>query len=720
MIRRFFSQLFDSDQKPDEVGTTPTYVVLAGLAFGIAWLTYWPALSGGLLWDDAAHVTAPALRSLRGLVRIWAELGATQQYYPTLHTAFWIEHRLWGDAVIGYHAINLMLHTAAAGLFWAVLRELRIRGAGLAALLFLFHPVCVESVAWISEQKNTLSLVFYLGSALTYLKFDRERRAWLYAFGLILFLLALSTKSVTATLPAALLVVMWWKHGVLTWKRDGRPLLPWLIVGAGAGLFTAWVERTVIGANGADFDLTVGMRMVLAGRALAFYLGKLFWPVNLSFVYPRWTIDPAIGWQLLFPIVCGAALVILLARLPRQRGLVAAALVFSGTLFPALGFFNLYPFRYSYVADHFQYHASLAIFAAAGAGWAEWSEGVGLQAVRWRRLIPAVAACGILAVLAFQSHRQSPNYSDVETLYLATLEHNPGCVLAHNNLGMILARRGDSAAAIEHFRRAIEANPNYAEAEDNLGGELAKLPGREREAAAHFEAALRIHPDFPMAQINLANELALIPGRWPEAERHFQRALELKPNYAKAHNDLAIGLARIPGRRAEALDHYAAALRIDPGYAAARANFAFELSRDPGRIREALDQYAVALAADPAQAEAHNNFANLLAGIPGRQAEAMSHYEAALQVRADFAEAHNNLANELIKDPGRVAQALSHYEAAVRIKPDYAEAHNNLAIAYANEGRIEEAARHFQLAIKIRPDFQAARDNLSRLLAPHL
>ncbi len=685
----------------------------------VAWLVYWPALTGTLLWDDAAHVTAPALRSLHGLVRIWTELGATQQYYPTLHTAFWVEHRLWGDAAVGYHLVNLLLHAVAAVFFWAVLRELRVRGALLAALLFLLHPVCVESVAWIAEQKNTLSLVFYLAAALTYLKFDRERSARLYGYALILFLLALSTKSVTATLPAALLVVMWWKHGAFAWKRDVRPLLPWLLAGAGAGLFTAWVERTVIGASGADFDLTIGMRVVLAGRALTFYLGKLFWPADLSFVYPRWTIDPAMGWQMLLPIGWVVALLILLARLPRQRGTVAALFVFAGTLFPVLGFFNVYPFMYSYVADHFQYHASLGIFALVGAGWAAWGEGEQSQPLLWRQAVPAVAACAILAGLAFLTHRQSRNYSDVETLYLATLERNPDCVLAHNNLGMLLARRGDFAAAIAHFRRALEADPNYAEAEDNLGGELAKLPGHELEAVAHFEAALRIRPNFPLAQVNLANELALIPGRWPEAEQHYLKALELKPDYAKAHNDLAIGLAQIPGRRTEALAHYAAALRIDSDYTVARANYAFELSRDPGRLQEAIDQYQAALAANPAQAEAQNNFANLLAGIPGREAEAITHYESALRARPDYAEAHNNLANELVREPGGLAQALSHYEAAVRIKPDYAEAHNNLAIAYANEGRIDDAARHFQLAIEIRPDFQAARDNLRRLRAPN-
>ena len=617
---------------------------------------------------------------------------------------------------MGYHAVNVVLHAGAAGLFYAALRELDIKSAGVAALLFALHPVCVESVAWISEQKNTLSLVFYLTAALAYFKFERARTARSYAVASVLFLLALASKSVTATLPAALLVIGWWRRGGLRWGRDWRPLLPWLLAGAGAGLFTAWVERTVIGASGAAYDLTFPMRLVLAGRAAAFYLGKIVWPADLSFVYARWTIDASVWWQALFPVAGLAGLGWLFARLPRGRGLTAAALFFLGTLFPVLGFFNLYPFAYAYVADHFQYHASLGIFAMAAAGWSRWHEQERSQPSRWRRSAPAAAVFAILAALAVLTHRQSRIYADVETLYLATLEKNPECVLAHNNLGMLLARRGDSAAAIAHFRRAAAAGPGSAEAEDNWGGELAKLPGHELEAVAHFEAALRIRPGFPLAHLNLANELALIPGRWSDAERHYLRALALQPDYAKAHNDLAIGLARIPARQAEALDHYATALRLDPGYAVARANYAFELSRDPGRLRDALGHYATALAADPAQAEAQNNYANLLAGIAGREAEAVSHFKAALRARPEYAEAHNNLANELMKISGRAREALAHYEAAVRINPDYAEAHNNLAIAYAYEGRIDDAARHFRRAVQIRPDFQAARDNLRRLL----
>src|SRR5207248_7296885 len=176
---------------------------------------------------------------------IWTEPGATQQYYPVAHSAFWIEHRLWGDAVLGYHLVNIALHATSAFLLLLVLRSIGVPGAGVAAVIFALHPVNVESVAWISELKNTLSTMFYLAAALVYLRFDQSRgggarstRAYVTAF--VLFILAVASKTVTATLPGALLIVFWWRRRRLEWRRDVAPLVPFFVVGLAAGLVTAW------------------------------------------------------------------------------------------------------------------------------------------------------------------------------------------------------------------------------------------------------------------------------------------------------------------------------------------------------------------------------------------------------------------------------------------------------------------------------------------------
>src|SRR5580658_1590861 len=392
-------------------------IALAALLLGATLIAYSPALNGEFLWDDDGHVTKAALQSLHGLWRIWFEVGATQQYYPVLHSAFWIEHRLWGDSVLGYHLTNVLLHAVAACFVVWIVRLISLPGAWLAGFLFALHPVCVEAVAWIAEQKSTLSAVFYLGAAITYLRFDRTRRKTLYFGALGLFVLALLSKTVTATLPAALLLVFWWQRKQVSWKRDVRPLLPWFALGAAAGLFTAWVERRYVAAEGPDFELTLLQRCLLAGRAIFFYLGKLVWPVNLTFTYLRWKLDASACWQYGFPlgVLAIVAGLWLLAR--RRRGPLAAFLFFAGTLFPALGFFNVYPFLYSYVADHFQYLASLGIIVPAAWGWARWTRG---------SFIVAIIVVGLLGCLTW---RQSRLYRDPETFYRASLARNPNAWL---------------------------------------------------------------------------------------------------------------------------------------------------------------------------------------------------------------------------------------------------------------------------------------------------
>jgi protein O-mannosyl-transferase len=238
------------------------------LLFVATLVSHWQAIGGGFIWDDDAHVTRIDLRSLEGLWNIWFKLGATQQYYPLLHSIFWFEHAVWGDAANCYHIANILFHTLAVFLLVAVLRRLEIPGAWVAGFVFALHPVHVESVAWITEQKNTVSAVFYFLAAYRYIGYDQSRKSKDYWYAFAFFVLALLSKTVTATLPAALLVIFWWKRGKLSWKQDVYPLVPFFILGAIGGIFTAWVERVYIGAHGSDFLLTPLMRCLLAGHVI--------------------------------------------------------------------------------------------------------------------------------------------------------------------------------------------------------------------------------------------------------------------------------------------------------------------------------------------------------------------------------------------------------------------------------------------------------------------
>jgi tetratricopeptide (TPR) repeat protein len=622
---------------------------LAALLAATALLAYFPALRGGLLWDDDAHITRPELRSLAGLGRIWGELGATQQYYPVLHSAFWVEQRLWGDRVLGYHLANLVLHALAAGLVVVVMRRLALPGAWLGGFLFALHPVGVESVAWISEQKNTLSAVFYLASALVYLGFDRTRRPAAYGLALALFVLALLTKTVTATLPEALLVVAWWRHGRLAWRRDVLPLTPWLALGAVAGALTAWFERTYIGAQGDAFTLSLAQRGLIAGRALWFYLGKTFWPTDLIFIYPRWQVDPGVWWQWLYPASALAAFAGLAVLARRRRGPLAGALYFAGTLFPALGFVNVYPFLFSFVADHFQYLARLGVLVPIAAGAGRLAGRLGSAqgedpppAIRW--LGPAGAAC-LVAGLAWLTWRACGNYRDADTQYRAVLARNPDCWLAHYNLGISLEGRPDGlSAALEEYRATVRLEPGFADGHNNLAGALYRLNGDWAGAYREYREALRLRPTDAEAHNNLGNLLALVPARRSEAMSEFREALRLDPGMAQAHFNRANLLGASAASREEAIAEYRAALRLRPDYARAHNNLAILLAGLPDRQAEAIAEFRAALAADPANARIHQNLGVVLERVPGQRAEAQKELETALRLDPDLPAAREHLA----------------------------------------------------------------------------
>ncbi len=561
-------------------------------------IAYWPAMNGGVLWDDPGHITRPDLRPLHGLWRIWAEMGATQQYYPLLHSAFWIEHRLWGDAMFGYHLANVVLHSTAAILLVHVLRQLDVPGAMLAGFVFALHPVCVESVAWISEQKNTLSAVFYLASALVYL-----RGSSLTAFAL--FLCALLTKTVTATLPAALLLVVWWKRGRLTWKSDVVPLVPWFPVAIAAGLYTAWFEREIIGARGEDFSLTLVEQVLLAGRVVWFYLGKLLWPVDLMFWYPRWAIDSADWRPYLFPAAAlgltGA--LALLAR--RNRTPLAAFLFFCGTLVPVLGFFDVYPFRFSYVADHFQYLASLGIIVPFAAVLTLLCGS--LQPAR-RRV--AHAAIGVLvAALAVLTSQQSAMYVNAETLYRESIRRNPDAWIAYQNLGTLLVEEDSRVPeAISAYRAAFAIGPKTVRATTNVVMALIKGASRApntseglSQAVAYLEEALRIDPKSAEAHYVFGNVLALsgLPERLRDAIAHYEAALRIRPAHFRTHYNLGTLLMDVPERQAEAIAQLESAVRLEPDSLEAHVNLGMALANHPTRQSEAIPHLELALARRP-------------------------------------------------------------------------------------------------------------------------
>ena len=634
---------------------------------GLVCVAYARVFNAGFIWDDESHLTRnPCIVGPLGLKEVWTSARAV--YYPLVLTTFWTVHKFVGLSPWPYHLLNVLLHAGSAVLLWQILRQLNVRGAWLGAALWALHPVMVQSVAWVTELKNTQSGFFYLLSILCFLKWDEkppqqggalsrspqrrtgDRRSLIFALSLIFFILATLSKPSVVMLPAVIGLCIWWRTGRIYW-RDVAALAPFVLISALASVWTILEQKFHAGAIGAEWAQTWPDRLIIAGRAIWFYVAKLIWPHPLIFIYPRWEIDSS---QLMayLPLVAALAGIVALwlIRAKWSRAVFFAAAYYVVSLFPVLGFFSVYFFRYSFVSDHFQYLASMGPLALAGAGIVTGCNRLAasrrlsaLPSTWWRSatcMTPFAGICGVvLLALVFLTWRQTAVYHNVVTLYTATLTKNPGCWMAHYNLGITLNDQGDADRAIAHYRQAVELRPSYAEAHYNLGRLLAQK------------------------------------GQLDEALVHYEKALEINPADAEAHNNLGATLFA-NGRVDEAIAHYRKALAIQPDYADASCNLASALLSN-GDLDGAIAYYSACLAILPNQAEAQYNLASALFQT-GRMDEAIAHYQKVLELRPESADARANLGSIFLAK-GRVRDAIAQYRDALRIAPDNVAAQSNLA-----------------------------------------
>lgn len=640
----------------------PRHVLLgAGFIIVATLAVYMPAINGGFIWDDPEHITNNhTLRNVDGLIEIWTVPQSIPQWYPLVHTTFWIEYQLKDLRPRLYHLDNVLLHITSALLLWRLLTVLKVPGAWLAAAIFALHPVHVESVAWITERKNVLSCMFYLLTVLAYWRYihgGRDRRAeadsspprnvsetkpkslleWRYILALTLFVAALLSKTVTATLPAALLVLLWWKNGRLRWA-DVMPLIPFFIVGIGMGLFTAWLEVHHVGASSdriVELQLSLLDRLTLAGRVICFYAAKLVYPYPLMFIYRQWTVDWHVWWQWIFSFgVLGLLIALVVWRNRIGRGPAAALMLYCGTLFPVLGFFNVYPFRFSYVADHFQYHASIGMIALAAVGLCRL-----LSRGAWAVLVPLI----VLTVL------RTPAYKDAETIWRDTLAKNPNSWMVNTNLAHIVRGRAlasndpkDWAEADELYEKALKLAPHIHDTHANVGMSLGRR-GDIEGALNEFNEALKINPNFAPAYYGIA-QVYQKRGDMAAALQNYQEAIKYAPNYSEAYLGLGI-------------------------------------------VLEQLNQYLPALEA----------YREAIIGMP------------------EDAEAQYNLGSCSLR-LGMFAEAAFHLSEAVRIRPEWAQAWTNLGITQFRLGNEKEAVRSLRRALDIDPKLEPALVWMQRIL----
>lgn len=564
----------------------------AAIAIAV-FLLYLPALRGGFLWDDDVYVTKNfALRSAGGLVDIWKIPPTTRQYYPVTFTVAWAEYQLWGNAPLGHHAVNVLLHAANALLVWRILLCLGVPGAWLAAWLFAIHPVQVEAVAWVTQLRGVLSAFFALLSTLAFARYlDDGRRSRLLST-VLCCVLALLSKTQVCGLPIALLLLAWWKRPARI-----RPALPALMAMTAAAalvsLVTVWMEQPRVEVLVPMPQLDAWERALVAGRALWFYATNLLWPFDQRAIYGHWAIDSADPSQALFPLSAAGVLAALwMLRRRIGRGPFTGVAIFALAVAPAIGIIDFGFLLFSFVADHFEYLASVPLIAlaiAAGASLAPRPLGATLGVV-----VPAGLVLFSI-MLAGVSVERASTYADAERLWRQDIACDPHNAAAYNRLGNTLYNRGRYDEAVEAFRRAVEIDPNLADAQHNWARAL-QQQRKFDEALEQYRAALRLRPDSRAIRNSMGVALQL-KGDPDGALRIYEEALRLDPSFANAHNNIGtILLAR--GDVAAAIEQFEAALALQPAYSEAEDNLGYAL-KSAGRLQEAIPHFERAVRLDP-------------------------------------------------------------------------------------------------------------------------
>ena len=643
-------------------------------------IVYQPVWNAGYLWDDDHHLTAnPVIVGPLGLKEIWTTQAA--MICPLTLTTFWVEHALWGLAPLPYHLVNVLLQGASAVLLWRVLRNQDIPGAWLGAALWALHPVQVETVAYVTELKNTQSGFFYLLTILFFMKGlktsekngESETGRRFYLLTLFCAALAIASKFSTVVLPAVLGLFAWWE-GRWNWRQVIR-LAPVVLMSAVAIAVTlaphsrdeTRIDDTVVARSWPE-------RLITVGEAGWFYLGKLAWPHPLMFVYPLWKIDAG-KWLSFVPLVTLVAVFIVLWVYRRSvfRPCFFAFTYFLIVLSPFLGLIDEDFWTYSYVEDHLQYLASMGPLALVGAGIFR----MGVSPFPARPWLPPTVGATVLVILGMLSWSRAWAFQSDENLWRDTVLKNPDCAMARDNLGVIFLDRGEINESLAQFQRAVQIDSGNATATIDIGAAFLKM-GLLDKAIDQFRKAEKIDPHYPITYFKLGE--ALMQKEQVEgAISQFQEALAFAPDYALASNGLADAFLK-SGELDKAIDQYQKTLVINSHFPGTHYDLGIALIRS-GRQDEAMEQLREDIESNPQHAEAYYNVATLLS------------------------------------QKGEIDQALAQYQKALELRPDYADAHYNLGVALLQKGDGQDAAAQFSAVLQIDPQDRDAANNLAKAQA---
>ena len=735
-------------------------------------LAYWPLVHAGFIWDDTAWlVKNHAVHHWSGLPAIWWLISSSTQYYPLVYTAFLLQYKLWGLNTLDYHLVNIALQAVNAILLWRILKQLGLKSAWMVAAIFAIHPVQVETVGWVVEQKNLLSALFYFAAVSAWLRFTKlgrapgdnpvaglrptahhriamrcsVRTAW-YLLATLFYILALLAKTDACTLPVVLWLLIWWQRGHVRW-RDFIVMAPWLIFGAALAWVTIFMEHTMVGASGPAYQFSVAQRLLIAGKDLWFYPLKLLWPWPLLEVYPRWPVHALGGWQWLFPITACAVPILLLSLRGRiGRGPFIAVAFYGITIAPVLGFISFYTMIDTFVADHYQYLACIGLIALAAEGF--WFVVSGFwpgkrrrdpePATGNRKSVRAVVCGGaVLLLLAWRSNVQSRIYSPPIHIWTHVLKYNPDCPTALEEAGVYAATSGQVVQGMAWLMRAYHLTHGRQALTDANIGDLYRLYYHRYARAIHFyRLALRANPRhlYSIKRIVLCYEWLK---EWPQAQADLQRGLRDFPrsgSLRRAFGDL-LAFGPQPRYRA-ALAQYRLAQRYQPydrltGYRLAwllrrlgRVKPARKLERQVGRLSVARwlqiaqtdarfgeVRRALAILHEAEREFPHSGLLHLkladFLAARHRERAALAEYRRAVRDEPRNAAALYDLAVTL-QTLGRWHAALTYYQRAVRISPRWARVRYAYGLCLFKHGPIAVAQRQFRRVMRLLPQVPEA------------
>jgi len=721
-----------------------SHIIQIAIIIILCAIIYVPSLQNGFIWDDNHYVYKnPLVQRMDGLKRIWFRR-ETPQYYPIVFTTFWTEHKLWGLNPFGYHFVNMLLHMTNALLLFQVIRKIYPRGAFPVALLFAIHPIQVETVAWISELKNLLSLCFFLLAMLSYLQFDLSKKFTHYLRTLGLFVCALLSKSISVCFVFVPIIYKWWRNGKISW-REIRVSMPFFFIGLLSGVNTIYWEMHKVGAKGHEFGLTFLERLILAGRILLFYPYKICFPFEFIFFYPRWEVDVTQWWQWVFLVI---SIMVFLSffylRNTIGRGAFALSSFYFISIFPALGFINVYPMVYSFVADHFSYLSLPPLLLLLCGSVIFLFDKITPQKSllaekfsRYRGFIFLFLAIPAIAYMCLKSMDLTRIYKDQFTLWEYLIHKNPSLSASYINLGNLYYEKGDNDKAISLYRKAIELDPDNPTACYDLGNVYMEF-GMYEKAVFLFKQTTVSDLRQPSVYNNLGLSYIHL-GRSEEAMKQFGIAIEIDPHYKKAF----INLIKLIKERRETS---AWPESEDSEYIAEQVRFLNDLGVIEGKagdIRAAIALFNEALAIDPDHVETCNNLGYAYYRI-GNNDRAEEYFKTALEIDPDNEQARVYLghikkrgapsaeeAKEGLSVPEKVELlnktgvekgkagdfdgAISSFKEAVELDPNYAESYNSLGYAYFKKGEYKLAEEYFKKALEANPSHEKARINLDYL-----